>query len=570
MKQLAITLLSVVLAVMCWSCNIDEELTDALPPNILLDNPAGTYTVKQGCELTVVPEYESAEGAVYQWIMGGEVLSTSPLLSFTSDKVGRFYILLTVTTDAGSDREEICVEVTALEIPNVSIIGNKEQTITLGSVLELMASVRTTSLITTVEWRIGEQLLSQESVCSFAASECGDYTITVTACNEDGTHSDTVRVTVVRPEDIPFEWAFARTEYHTVEGRTVVISPDETPSREDVSYTWLIDSEEVGTECGLIYTPTAKGTHRIVGKATFEQGGSEMTLERSFSLEVFAEDEFHRAANETSQADCNRVYEYTPAPGQFINELKTGGFDGTQTTSEAACRYAEKRINMGVWLSLGAFGGYIVVGFDHSINNADGYDLAVASNAFDGSSEPGVVWVMQDENGNTLPDDTWYELRGSETDVVTTIRDYAVTYWRPAAAGMPVVWTDNLGGKGEVDYLKTYHSQDYYYPLWIDSESYTLRGTRLEARNYDKSGNGSLWVQPHYDWGHADNFSPTDFVSTTKVNTFEISNAMDFAGKPVNLGHVDFVKVQCAVNSKSGWVGELSTEVSGVYDYRLK
>ena len=43
-------------------------------------------------------------------------------------------------------------------------------------------------------------------------------------------------------------------------------------------------------------------------------------------------DEFYRARTAESKADWNKVYEYTPAPGQFINETKTGGFDGTQTT----------------------------------------------------------------------------------------------------------------------------------------------------------------------------------------------------------------------------------------------
>ena len=107
-----------------------------------------------------------------------------------------------------------------------------------------------------------------------------------------------------------------------------------------------------------------------------------------------------------SKADWNKVYDYTPAPGQFINELKTGGFDGTQTTMEAAIAYAEKRLAQENWVSLGGFGGYIVVGFDHSIDNSGDYDLAILGNSFSGSSEPGIVWVMQDENGNGLPDDT--------------------------------------------------------------------------------------------------------------------------------------------------------------------
>lgn len=42
------------------------------------------------------------------------------------------------------------------------------------------------------------------------------------------------------------------------------------------------------------------------------------------------------------------------------------------------------------------------------------------------------MWVMQDVNGNGLPDDTWYQLKGSEYGKEETIETYAVTYYRPA------------------------------------------------------------------------------------------------------------------------------------------
>ena len=183
--------------------------------------------------------------------------------------------------------------------------------------------------------------------------------------------------------------------------------------------------------------------------------------------------EFYRARTAESKADWNKVYEYTPAPGQFINETKTGGFDGTQTTQEAAIAYAEARMSevdgngnpAPNWVSLGGFGGYIIVGFDHSIDNSGSYDIGILGNSFSGSSEPGIVWVMQDENGNGLPDDTWYELAGSETGKPETIQNYAVTYYRPSEPKQPVKWKDNQGNSGEIDYLQQFHRQDYYYPL---------------------------------------------------------------------------------------------------------
>ena len=278
----------------------------------------------------------------------------------------------------------------------------------------------------------------------------------------------------------------------------------------------------------------------------------------------------YRAATPSSAEQWDRVWEYTPAPGQYIGDTKTGGFTGEELTPEAAAEYAEGRMGDGKFVSLGGFGGYIVVGFDHSVDNVAGYDIAIRGNAFDGSSEPGVVWVMQDEDGDGLPNNTWYELAGSETGKAVTIQNYSVTYFRPESAGKPVKWRDSEGVEGQIDYLKAFHPQPYYYPAWIKDDSYTLTGTRLEARNYDKSGNGSYWVLPEYDWGYVDNLSAQDYLEDDKViNLFDISNAMDEQGAAVELKYIDFVKVQCAVNSKSGWLGEVSTEVFGFYDYGL-
>lgn len=282
-------------------------------------------------------------------------------------------------------------------------------------------------------------------------------------------------------------------------------------------------------------------------------------------------DEHYRAKSATSRASWSEVFEYTPAPGQFIGDTKTGGFSGKERSAADAVAYAEKRLSRGQFISLGGFGGYVVVGFDHSIENSVGKDIAIQGNAFEGSSEAGIVWVMQDENGNGRPDDVWYELRGSETGKETTLQEYSVTYYRPTEAGLSVKWQDSEGQSGEIDYLAAYHSQDYYYPTWILSESYTLTGTRLAARNYDNSGSGVMWVQPAYDWGYADNYSSEDWLDEDKkTNLFDISNAIDSVGQGVELKYIDFVKIQTACNTKSGWLGEYSTEVCDIYDYAMK
>ena len=47
---------------------------------------------------------------------------------------------------------------------------------------------------------------------------------------------------------------------------------------------------------------------------------------------------------------------------------------------------------------------------------------------------------------------------------------------------------------------------------------------------------------------------------------FKISNAIHADGTEANLQYIDFIKIQCGVLAKSGWLGEVSTEVFSFED----
>lgn len=272
------------------------------------------------------------------------------------------------------------------------------------------------------------------------------------------------------------------------------------------------------------------------------------------------------------------VFEWTPAPGQFINEATMVNDIAGDITGESVARWAQSRLDKQLYVSLGGFGGYIVVGFDHSIKASESeYDFAIVGNAFylsgttsGGSSEPGIVYVMQDTNGNGLPDDTWYELEGSDTFTDETMRDYAVTYYRPSAPESDVEWTDNRGNSGKIPYLKTWHKQAYYYPEWVTADTYTLTGTCMAHRTtLDANG---IWSNNPFGWGYADNMGVDNTQSLpygAQCNRFRISDAIDKDGKSVVLNHIDFIKVQTGVCSSSSLLGEVSTEVCGFIDLSM-
>ncbi len=270
----------------------------------------------------------------------------------------------------------------------------------------------------------------------------------------------------------------------------------------------------------------------------------------------------------------SEIIEYTPAPGQFINttygnpdaaQSITGGINGT--------------------VSLGAFGGYIVFKFENPVlndpDNPYGIDFTVFGNpASSSSAEPGTVSVMKDENNNGLPDDTWFELAGSDYFFSSTIHNYEITYSNPqesSAADVP--WTDNLGNSGFV-FANDFHTQAYY-PLSsnfpdINQTQYTLTGSKIKG-NIDKT-DPSLIKSYRRAFGYADNQLRGDINSTIPDNpytqeiegtggdAFDISWAVDENGNYVDLDKVDFIKIHCSVNADMAWLGELSTEISGAVD----
>lgn len=284
----------------------------------------------------------------------------------------------------------------------------------------------------------------------------------------------------------------------------------------------------------------------------------------------------------------NKVYEFRPAPGQFINSNPEYTIGDTADDIADKCTELLANNSKGV-ISLGAWGGYIVFGFDHPVYNVtDTPDLRIIGNAFyatnnpnttaskeGGSCEPGIVMVSVDTNGNGIPDDEWYQLAGSEYSNAATIHNYKITYYKPDAnkTATPdpndsaicdntyIKWEDNQGNLGYVE-KNTFHLQSYW-PEWLDdNETLEFEGTRLldnmvnegteEAPNY---------ILYAYPWGYVDNHPNTD----SRCN-FDIDWAVDINGKKVYLPFINFVKVYTAVNQTTGWLGETSTEVSGAED----
>lgn len=314
----------------------------------------------------------------------------------------------------------------------------------------------------------------------------------------------------------------------------------------------------------------------------------------------------------------SRVYEYRPAPGQFINTMPVCRVGDPVDSVLARCQksicgYIDTvtvtfhgqtmtRIDT-VWaegmVSLGGYGGYIIVGFDHPVVNMHTYDFEIQGNAFvsdreshGGSSEPGIVMVGVDMDGDGLPSegDRWYELAGSEYHHPRTQHDYTITYYRPDEGKQRtpsrvdpylndttyIRWTSNdVDPDSTSGFMSrnTAHNQPYW-PLWMqDEETLTYSGAKLRCNAVDLGNNegNSYFVQYFFDWGYVDNL-PNNPAYVSQEDTvfnpgFKIDWAVDEQGRHVNLTHIDFIKVYNAMNQYCGWTGETSTEVAAGIDF---
>ncbi|PTR01129.1 hypothetical protein C8P68_101362 [Mucilaginibacter yixingensis] len=255
-----------------------------------------------------------------------------------------------------------------------------------------------------------------------------------------------------------------------------------------------------------------------------------------------------RPTTAQSNAYVTQLIEFNPAPGQFVNT----------TISDTTAATGTLKTIQGL-VSLGAWGGYITVGFDHTVMDRDGQaDFIVYGNAFASFAEPAVIWVMQDTNGNGKADDTWYEIQGSAYFKPGYIRNYSVTYTRPACDTCSVPWKDNQGKTGVVQ-TNVFHTQAYY-PKGIKSNTVTYTGTLLPSTNINMS-NPSFITSASFDYGYGDNSAGGDQI--------DIATAIDAKGNKANLKGIDFIKVQTGILANMGWLGEQSTEFTGAADLSL-
>jgi hypothetical protein len=464
----------------------------------------------------------------------------------------------------------------------------------LGSELEIVPRCENVDGQTTYEWSMGGKVIGTSASYTFVAETLGEYYITLKVTNAYGTTEDELKITVIEvdkleenetdeglftPNDSVFAWKFPWTAINIPQGRTLKVKAYMIENDLDGTCTWTLDGAIVENP----YTRKEKGeVAYVLDSNQLSQGAHTLMLimkndtcevSQTFDICVCpAEGTYRRAKTSNSQSLVNKVYEYMPAPGHQVNGYTIVGDlirDGAsmQEVCDTVMSHWKK-----MWsVSMGAQGGYVVAGFDHSVENSGDYDLAIKGNPFSYQSEPGIIWVSQDVNGDGLPNDPWYELAGSEYGTDNETMEYAITYYKPKSPRSHTAWRDSFGQTGIVPYMSLWNTHAYYWQDWVGGTEHTYFGTRLKDTHTYENG---YTMEPPFAWGYVDNqgsdyFKNDAFDALNAMGYYKISNAKTWNGKDAHLQYIDFVKIQTAQTGYSPNLGDISTEVYGIWDCHI-
>jgi hypothetical protein len=325
-------------------------------------------------------------------------------------------------------------------------------------------------------------------------------------------------------------------KYYAQPNETLVIAPvryllgyNADHSDSGASWSWTVsgdDSSRTYAAAGnggelLRITPKAAGTYSITVSVTGRDYVTGSTITKTDSTELVC-------------------YAGALTPGTFASPLKN--FAPGQFTTGGS----------GYGWSLGAAGGYEV----WTVEPQSSY--TIRGNAFSGWHEPGVVWLQEDNNGNGLPDEMWYELRGPDDDdywrdYIT--RRYAIHYVKgdgTAAQHGRESTLEELGRraaywvdvKGRAGILPGGFPNDW----GVTGNWATYTGTLIRDDGNITGGYSNLVVSTP---GYADSIG----------ETFYVDRAMGADGASVTLGAVKFIKVQTGILRYGGMFGEVSTEI---------
>lgn len=340
------------------------------------------------------------------------------------------------------------------------------------------------------------------------------------------------------------------------------------------TYEWVITKNPINQT-----TDSIMGNTKDLSFITVYPGTYELTLNVLSGNKKGSKKTVVNVINEVTNHNpyITSIFDFAPAPGMYANDFYKAGYTKADMMRTALGRINETSV--GYPLDLGGFGGSIVVGFDHTVVNIPGQkDFRVYGGDLTNREDPpapGLIYVAYDRNGNGKPDnDEWYEIIGSNHTKGNTIKDFKITYHKPAV-GKPLVVTgpNDFYADHEHIYCENNQGKNYFmarpktkkefYPSWLSENIVAFEGIKLDVNFLPARANQTtLWNFEAPEWGYVNSVNPD----------IDIDWAVDKNGKKANLPGIDFIKIVNCVSEPMGLClqqSSMATRFAGAADLHI-
>lgn len=240
-----------------------------------------------------------------------------------------------------------------------------------------------------------------------------------------------------------------------------------------------------------------------------------------------------------------KVIDYSPAPGQFVNELPKAVAGTSLADMTAKVEAVFNGSDDAAVVTLGAFGGTVTVRTELPVTG----HFQVMGNPIPTQGEPGLVSISADGV-------KWYDIPGENYSQGSML---TVTYHRPDAGASDaeyILWTASDGTSGYLSRIPEFHTQNYF-PEWHTGATMTFTALRLPDNLTYNSATYQYSLTPLT--GYADCFPNSDSRSV-----LDPAKAVDADGKPASLTSFSYIRIHSSTLQNCGPLGEASTEVGGI------
>lgn len=589
MNKMRFLIYSLFLLAFLAGCSDKED--DVLAP--IISGIEEQYTIFEGDELVLNPVITNDNASTYSWAVMGKEVSTTLKYTFEASELGKFTLILKVTNGAGTAQKEVKVTVVEKDTPPIISEIQDKYIVKVGEELILNPSTLSSSEVT-YSWILEDKEVAKTKEYTFDTSAIGTYNLLLKATNKEGTTE--TEITIIVKADI-----IAETSVYSM---LALNAPEYMNGSESVQWEVISAPSKLYR---LSYADTKTPVFITADEGEYSLQVTDREITDTVKVTV-------KKQNQKQSPYISKVFDYLPAPGQFVNKLPE--YEEGDTHQDMVKKANEWLVGEDAWMiTLGGWGGYVTIGFDHTIVNVPGKrDFRINGNAFGaatgrpgapfgGSCEPGIIMVAYDKNKNGKPDDDeWYEIKGSsnfsaEKEPWYTIakengndtrvfRDYEMTYYKPTKEKPEVIgepdnpnayisikdyirWEDNKSNNGYK--VKNVYHQQTYYPAWVDKDKLTFKGIRLPENGINE-GNfvpgineaSVYFVLYGFRYGYVDNYP-----NVQDGSAIDIDWAIDKDGNKADLPGIDFIKIYGGVNQENGWLGECSTEVERGEDLHM-